>query len=97
MPKYAPLVMYSQGFFYKVECLFPSQLKPPLEPPSGEVNAADAFDIGSFDEDDIKKIKVSVQAVNNSPVYPKCYTVDYCFLHNCLPAYVSGVCTVVVS
>jgi hypothetical protein len=33
-------------------------LKPPLIPPRGEVNAADAFDIGSFDEDDTKKIKV---------------------------------------
>ena len=28
-------------------------------PPRGEVNAADAFDIGSFDEDDVKGIKVS--------------------------------------
>ena len=36
------------------------QLKPPLIPPKGEVNAADAFDIGSFDEDDIKKIKVYI-------------------------------------
>ena len=35
------------------------QLEPPLLPPRGEVNAADAFDIGSFDEDDTKKIKVS--------------------------------------
>ena len=35
-----------------------AQLEPPLEPPRGEVNAADAFDIGSFDEDDTKKIRV---------------------------------------
>jgi beta-adrenergic-receptor kinase len=35
------------------------KLKPPLIPPRGEVNAADAFDIGSFDEDDTKKIKLS--------------------------------------
>lgn len=27
---------------------------PPLIPPRGEVNAADAFDIGSFDEEDTK-------------------------------------------
>lgn len=27
-------------------------------PPRGEVNAADAFDIGSFDEEDTKGIKV---------------------------------------
>lgn len=31
---------------------------PPLIPPKGEVNAADAFDIGSFDEEDTKGIKV---------------------------------------
>ena len=28
-------------------------------PRRGEVNAADAFDIGSFDEDDVKGIKLS--------------------------------------
>ena len=33
-------------------------MTPPLIPPRGEVNAADAFDIGSFDEDDVKGIKV---------------------------------------
>lgn len=32
---------------------------PPLVPPRGEVNAADAFDIGNFDEDDTKGIKVN--------------------------------------
>ena len=31
---------------------------PPLIPPRGEVNAADAFDIGNFDEEDTKGIKV---------------------------------------
>ena len=36
------------------------QLEPPLEPPRGEVNAADAFDIGNFDEDDTKKIRVGL-------------------------------------
>ena len=39
------------------------QLTPPLLPPSGEVNAADAFDIGNFDEDDTKKIKVIIEHV----------------------------------
>lgn len=34
---------------------------PPLIPPRGEVNAADAFDIGSFDEEDTKGIKVLIQ------------------------------------
>ncbi|RUS74310.1 hypothetical protein EGW08_017933 [Elysia chlorotica] len=32
---------------------------PPLIPPKGEVNAADAFDIGSFDEEDTKGIKLT--------------------------------------
>ena len=32
---------------------------PPLIPPRGEVNAADAFDIGSFDEEDTKGYKVN--------------------------------------
>ncbi|VDO12358.1 unnamed protein product [Rodentolepis nana] len=32
---------------------------PPLIPPRGEVNAADAFDIGSFDEEDTKYIKLT--------------------------------------
>jgi beta-adrenergic-receptor kinase len=32
---------------------------PPLIPPRGEVNAADAFDIGNFDEDDTKGIKLT--------------------------------------
>ncbi|XP_035788713.1 G protein-coupled receptor kinase 1-like isoform X2 [Anopheles albimanus] len=34
---------------------------PPLIPPRGEVNAADAFDIGSFDEEDTKGIKLTDQ------------------------------------
>lgn len=32
---------------------------PPLIPPRGEVNAADAFDIGSFDEEETKGIKLT--------------------------------------
>ncbi|KAJ1520001.1 hypothetical protein ONE63_004232 [Megalurothrips usitatus] len=32
---------------------------PPLIPPRGEVNAADAFDIGSFDEEDTKGIRLT--------------------------------------
>lgn len=39
-------------------CLSVLQYSPPLIPPRGEVNAADAFDIGSFDEEDTKGIKV---------------------------------------
>jgi beta-adrenergic-receptor kinase len=29
-------------------------MAPPLIPPRGEVNAADAFDIGNFDDDEVK-------------------------------------------
>lgn len=36
---------------------------PPLIPPKGEVNAADAFDIGSFDEEDTKGIKVKKETL----------------------------------
>jgi len=32
---------------------------PPLTPPRGEVNAADAFDIGNFDDDETKGIKLN--------------------------------------
>lgn len=39
------------------------QYPPPLIPPRGEVNAADAFDIGSFDEEDTKGIKVPASPV----------------------------------
>uniref|UniRef100_A0A8C7LUA7 G protein-coupled receptor kinase n=1 Tax=Oncorhynchus mykiss TaxID=8022 RepID=A0A8C7LUA7_ONCMY len=35
-----------------------TRYSPPLIPPRGEVNAADAFDIGSFDEEDTKGIKL---------------------------------------
>jgi beta-adrenergic-receptor kinase len=37
---------------------------PPLIPPRGEVNAADAFDIGSFDEEDTKGIKVQQPVIS---------------------------------
>uniref|UniRef100_A0A915I086 G protein-coupled receptor kinase n=1 Tax=Romanomermis culicivorax TaxID=13658 RepID=A0A915I086_ROMCU len=39
--------------------VFLRRLQPPLIPPRGEVNAADAFDIGNFDEDDVKGIKLT--------------------------------------
>ena len=35
------------------------RLTPPVVPPKGEVNAADAFDIGNFNEDDTKGIKLT--------------------------------------
>lgn len=34
--------------------MYQQRYPPPLIPPRGEVNAADAFDIGSFDEEDTK-------------------------------------------
>lgn len=36
------------------------RMTPPLIPPRGEVNAADAFDIGNFDDDEVKGVKVGV-------------------------------------
>ena len=39
------------------------QMTPPLIPPRGEVNAADAFDIGNFDDDETKGVKVSQSPV----------------------------------
>lgn len=44
-----------------INVLFHSQYTPPLQPPRGEVNAADAFDIGSFDEEDTRGIKVRLK------------------------------------
>ncbi|XP_052551675.1 beta-adrenergic receptor kinase 1 isoform X3 [Tympanuchus pallidicinctus] len=40
------------------QMVFLQKYSPPLIPPRGEVNAADAFDIGSFDEEDTKGIKL---------------------------------------
>jgi len=48
------------------------KLTPPLIPPRGEVNAADAFDIGNFDEDDTKGIKVNF-------CFNKTKTLDFIF------------------
>ncbi|XP_042524430.1 beta-adrenergic receptor kinase 2 [Dipodomys spectabilis] len=48
------------GFFTGIEwqLAYLQKYPPPLIPPRGEVNAADAFDIGSFDEEDTKGIKL---------------------------------------
>ncbi|KAL7078637.1 hypothetical protein ACQ4LE_002080 [Meloidogyne hapla] len=35
------------------------RMAPPLIPPRGEVNAADAFDIGNFDDDEVKGVKLA--------------------------------------
>lgn len=50
----------SHPFFLGVDWqqVYMQKYPPPLVPPRGEVNAADAFDIGSFDEEDTKGYKV---------------------------------------
>lgn len=53
----------SHGFFAGIDWhqVYIQKYTPPLIPPRGEVNAADAFDIGSFDEEDTKGIKLTEQ------------------------------------
>lgn len=50
----------THAFFADVDwqTVYLRRMKPPLIPPRGEVNAADAFDIGNFDDDEVKGIKV---------------------------------------
>lgn len=57
-----PEEVKNHGFFKDIDWqqVFLRRLPPPLVPPRGEVNAADAFDIGNFDEDDVKGIKVKM-------------------------------------
>lgn len=63
--------------------MFLQKYTPPLIPPRGEVNAADAFDIGSFDEEDTKGIKVSLQydVVLRKKFYSSCDVVGPEFLN----------------
>lgn len=51
----------SHPFFRGIDwrVVFLQRLSPPLIPARGEVNAADAFDIGSFDDEDTKHIKLT--------------------------------------
>nr|AFK83792.1 rhodopsin kinase [Mnemiopsis leidyi] len=51
----------SHAFFSALDWNAASKVKltPPVVPPKGEVNAADAFDIGNFNEDDTKGIKLT--------------------------------------
>ena len=51
----------SHAFFSALDWNAASKVKltPPVGPPKGEVNAADAFDIGNFNEDDTKGIKLT--------------------------------------
>lgn len=52
--------MKTHPFFADIDwqTVYLRRMKPPLIPPRGEVNAADAFDIGNFDDDEVKGIKV---------------------------------------
>lgn len=49
------------AFFRDVDwqSVYLRRMPPPLIPPRGEVNAADAFDIGNFDDDEVKGVKLS--------------------------------------
>ena len=52
-----PLTLFqSHSWFKEVDWARLNRLgyDPPLIPPRGEVNAADAFDIGNFDDDEVK-------------------------------------------
>lgn len=53
---------------------------PPLIPPRGEVNAADAFDIGSFDEEDTKGIKLTDADVDMYRFFPLTISERYALL-----------------
>lgn len=54
------------SFFSQVDWSHVERLKvvPPIVPPRGEVNAADVFDIGNFDDDETKGIKLSEKDQN---------------------------------
>lgn len=57
---FRPTEVKSHPFFADVDwqTIYLRRLPPPLIPPRGEVNAADAFDIGNFDDDEVKGVKV---------------------------------------
>lgn len=53
--------MKSHPFYADVDwqTVYLRRMVPPLIPPRGEVNAADAFDIGNFDDDEVKGVKMT--------------------------------------
>ena len=59
--------MKEHQFFRDIDWqqVYMQKYTPPLTPPRGEVNAADAFDIGSFDEEDTKGYKVHPSWISN--------------------------------
>ncbi|KAK0421219.1 hypothetical protein QR680_015121 [Steinernema hermaphroditum] len=56
-----PLEVKDHPFFRNIDwqTVYLRRMPPPLIPPRGEVNAADAFDIGNFDDDEVKGVKLS--------------------------------------
>uniref|UniRef100_A0A914URG2 G protein-coupled receptor kinase n=1 Tax=Plectus sambesii TaxID=2011161 RepID=A0A914URG2_9BILA len=56
-----PTEVKTHPFFADVDwqTIYLRRLPPPLIPPRGEVNAADAFDIGNFDDDEVKGVKLA--------------------------------------
>ena len=73
------------AFFVDVDWqqVYQQKYPPPLIPPRGEVNAADAFDIGSFDEEDTKGIK----ACDTLAAFYRTYIL-LCFVKIPLPCYI---------
>lgn len=68
--------MKSHPFFNDIDWqqVYLRKYPPPLIPPRGEVNAADAFDIGNFDEDDTKGVKVNkIASVTSYVVFVNSY------------------------
>lgn len=61
LPSFRTEEVKSHPFFSGIDWhqVYMHKYTPPLIPPRGEVNAADAFDIGSFDEEDTKGIKLT--------------------------------------
>lgn len=58
---YRPIEVKAHAFFADTDwqTIYLRRMPPPLIPPRGEVNAADAFDIGNFDDDEVKGVKVT--------------------------------------
>uniref|UniRef100_A0A9J2PYP6 G protein-coupled receptor kinase n=1 Tax=Ascaris lumbricoides TaxID=6252 RepID=A0A9J2PYP6_ASCLU len=56
-----PLEVKEHPFFASIDwqTVYLRRMPPPLIPPRGEVNAADAFDIGNFDDDEVKGVKLT--------------------------------------
>lgn len=56
-----PQEVKEHPFFANIDwqTVYLRRMPPPLIPPRGEVNAADAFDIGNFDDDEVKGVKLT--------------------------------------